>query len=183
MFFGFTKPSPAGSVLSNLSFASRRSGRDRRAAEREMAGRMAALDHSQALVEIGRDGRVLDANAHFLALLGRTPDALIGQPYGELLTETERAGGTFRQFQDKLLRGEAVSARLSHAAANKATVALRVALMPVTEEDGKVARLFGVVTDETEIARDAVAGVQANRALDSVSVAIMMVDRTSSFLL
>ena len=45
-------------------------GRDRRAAMREMEGRMAALDHAQALVEVGLDGKVVDANAHFLALLG-----------------------------------------------------------------------------------------------------------------
>ena len=60
MFFGLTSSSLAGSVLSNLTFASRRTGRDRRAAMREMEGRMVALDQAQALVEVGLDGKVVE---------------------------------------------------------------------------------------------------------------------------
>ena len=56
MFFGFTRPSSAGSAVANQTFASRRTGRDRRAVAREMQERMAALDHTQALVELGLDG-------------------------------------------------------------------------------------------------------------------------------
>jgi PAS domain-containing protein len=151
MFFGFTSPSSAASALANLSFASRRTGRDRRAVVREMEERMAALDHAQALVELGTDGKVLDVNANFLALLETTAEAVLGQPYIALLTEAERAGTRFRQLHDRLLRGEAGSARLHHATRTKGPLDLRVDLVPVTGDDGKLMRLFGVVTNETEV--------------------------------
>ena len=176
MFFGFTTPSSAGSALSNLSFISRRTGRDRRAAEREMEGRMTALDQGLALVEIGPDGKVLDANAHFLALLGATSDAVVGRPYASLLPEADRAGAGFRQLQDRLARNEPATVRLRHTARDK-IVNLRVALVPVAGEDGKIARHFGIVTDETETASNDIAGVYAQRAVEGVSIPMMMVDR------
>ena len=154
MFFGFTNSSLAGSGLSNLTFASRRIGRDRRGVVREMEGRMVALDRAQALVELGLDCRVLDANALFVALLGTTSDAILGQPYTALLTEAERAGPVFRQLQDRLSRSEPASARLQHVTRDNGALELRITFMPVTGDDGKVARLFGVATDETEIARN-----------------------------
>src|ERR1700733_4975685 len=154
MFFGLTSSSLAGSALSNLTFASRRTGRDRRDAMQEMEGRMVALDQAQALVEVGLDGKVVDVNARFLALLRTTSDAILGQPYTALLTEAERAGSVFRQLQDRVLRGEPGSARLRHATRNEGTTDLRIDFMPVTGDDGKVVRLFGVATDESQSARN-----------------------------
>ena len=154
MFFGYTSPSSTGSILSNLGFPSRRMSCDRRTATREMEGRMTALDQAQALVEIEADGKVVDANAHFLALLAMTADAVVGHPYSALLTEAERAGPRFRQLLDQALRGEPGSARLRHTKRDKGTVDLRIAFMPVIGEDGKVARLFGVGTDETQTAQN-----------------------------
>ena len=151
MFFGFTNPSSAGAALS--TFASRRVGRDRRAVVQEMEGRIAALDRAQALVEVGLDGKVLDANAQFFELLGTSSDIILGQPYSALLTETERAAPAFRQLHDKALRGEAGSARLRHGTRDKSAADLRVGFMPVTGEGGKVTRLLGIVTDETAAAQ------------------------------
>ncbi len=175
MFFGYT--SQSGSPLSALGFASRRVGRDRRAATREMEGRMAALDHTQALVELGLNGAVVDANALFVGLLGTTSDAILGQPYSALLTEAERASQAFRQLQDRVLRGEPGSIRLGHATRDKGVVELRIAFMPVAGEDGKLARIFGIATDETAAARNETAALHTLRALDSVSVAVMSVNR------
>ncbi len=177
MFFGFINPSSAGSAPANLTFASRRTGRDRRADVRDMQARMAALDHAQALVELTLDGKVFDVNENFLALLETTADAILGQPYTALLTEAERNRPVFRQFQDKALRGEPATARLSHVTRSKGSVDLRIGVVPVMGDDGKLARLFGVATDETEIARNNSAGSHAAAALDNVSVAVMMVNR------
>ena len=154
MFFGYTSPSSNGSILSNLGFPSRRTSRDRRTATREMEGRMAALDHAQALVEVEADGRVVDANAHFLSLLAMTSDAVVGHPYSALLTDAERASPRFRQLLDQALRGEPGSARLCHTKRDKGIVDLQIAFMPVIGEDGKVTRLFGVGTDETQTAQN-----------------------------
>ncbi len=177
MFFGYTSPSGSGSALSVLNFTSRRMGHDRRAAMREMEGRMAALDHTQALVELGLDGNVVHANAQFVALIGQSTDAIVGHPYTALLTEAERASPAFRQLQDRVLRGEAGSIRLRHATRDKSVVTLRIAFMPVAGENGAVARIFGVAADETETARNEEASLHTRRALDSVTVAVMSVNR------
>jgi hypothetical protein len=46
-----------------MSLFERRTTADRRAAVRDMEAKLAALGRSQAVIEFGMDGRVLDANA------------------------------------------------------------------------------------------------------------------------
>jgi methyl-accepting chemotaxis protein len=177
MFLGLTSSSLAGAALSGLGMSNRRTGRDRRAEMRDLEGRMAALDRSQALIELASDGKVLRANANFAALLGMTAQDIGERLYTDLLTDTERSGNGFRLVMDRLHRGEAVTARLQHMTQDKRPIHLRMAFSPVTGEDGKVARLFGMATDETEVAQNDVVSGHVRLALDNVSVAVMMVNR------
>jgi methyl-accepting chemotaxis protein len=177
MFLGLTSSSLAGAALSGLGMSNRRTGRDRRAEMRDIEERMTALNRGQALVEFATDGKVLRANANFAALLGMTVQEIEGRPYTDLLTDTERTTNGFRQVMDRLHRGETVTTRLHHAARDKHTVHLRTAFTPIAGEDGKVTRVFGMATDETETAQTDVLSGHARLALDTVSVAVMMVNR------
>jgi len=177
MFFGLTASSFADSALSGLGLSNRRTGRDRRTEMRELEERMAGLERGQALIELDTAGKVLRANAKFLALLDLTAPAVEDQPYTALLTDAERSGPGFRQLMDRLQRGEAATVRLHHAARDKRTASLRIAFTPVLNEDGKVVRLFGLAADDTEAERHEVIDGHARRALENMSVAVMMVDR------
>ena len=97
---------------------------------------------------------MLDVNENFLALLGTTSEAILGQPYTALLTETERGNPVFRQLQDKALRGEPATARLLHTTRANGPIDLRTAFMRVAGDDGTVAKLFAVVSDDTENAHN-----------------------------
>ncbi len=177
MFFGLTSASPAGPALSNLSFISRRNGRDRRTVMREMEGRMAALDHSQALIELSLDGKVLDANAKYLELLGLAPEQIMGKAYSSLLATGDREALEFQKFWSAALIDKGASARLSHKGRDGQTVSLRLAFAPVMGDDGKAGCVFGQAVDETERAAHDVLDGHTRLALENVSVAVMMVNR------
>jgi methyl-accepting chemotaxis protein len=144
--------SRAAKALIPASFIERRSGADRRGAGRAARGVMAALDRSLALVELGADGQVLEANERLLALLGTTQDALRGRPHAALLTEVERGGEAFRHFQERLARGEPATARLRHTTPS-GEMLLEIAATPIPAEGGTPPRSLGIVTDATALAQ------------------------------
>ena len=104
----------------------------------------------------------------------------MGHPYTALLTEAERAGPGFRQLQDRRCAANPGRRGCAIRRGTRSVVDLRIAFMPVIGEDGKVTRMFGVATDETETARNEEASLHTRRALDSVTVAVMSVNRTLS---
>ena len=158
-----------------LNFSIRRSGRDRRAAMRDQQANLEAIAAVHALVEVGIDGRVLNANDKFLALLGLPADRVCGYPYEALATEADHPGQ--KRPWDRIGRGETATATLRHATKDKGVVSLRVVFTPVHDEDNKVTRFIGLATDETETVRQAEADIHNRLALANVSVAVMMVDR------
>ena len=130
-------------ALLPASFTDRRGAADRRAAAREREALMAALERGPALLELTPDGRVQGANARFLALLGMTAEAVLGQPHANLLTEAERGGAAWRRMRDDVARGEVATARLRHTARDGHDVLLELCCCPATGEDGKPGAAIG----------------------------------------
>ena len=63
---------------------------------RTQQGQLAAIDRAQAVIEFSLDGKVLNANANFLQLLGYTMDEIRGQHHGILVDPAYRASAEYR---------------------------------------------------------------------------------------
>jgi len=72
----------------------------------EMKGQLAAINKAQAVIEFTLDGKVVTANENFLKTLGYTLDEIKGQHHSLFVDPAYRAGPEYRQFWEKLGRGE-----------------------------------------------------------------------------
>ena len=138
-------------------FSDRRAERDRRAAVRQHQALLAALERHQPIVELSTDGVVIGAVPHFAALVGLSPEQLMGRGYLSLLAAGERDGTAARAFTAAVARGEAMTTRLHHARADGSSAVLQLQLTPVPAEDDMPARVVIIasdVTDETRVSAD-----------------------------
>ena len=71
-----------------------------------LRGQVAAIAKSQALIEFGLDGDIVTANENFLAAVGYTLEEIKGKHHSMLVDPAYAASPAYRQFWDKLARGE-----------------------------------------------------------------------------
>jgi methyl-accepting chemotaxis protein len=69
-------------------------------------GQMAAVSRAQAVIEFGLDGKVLTANDNFLRTFGYGLEEIKGQHHSLFVEPASRASAEYRQFWEKLARGE-----------------------------------------------------------------------------
>ena len=69
-------------------------------------GQLAAIGKSQAVIEFGLDGIIVDANDNFLNALGYTLSEVRGQHHSMFVDPSERQSPQYRMFWEKLGRGE-----------------------------------------------------------------------------
>src|SRR5262245_48067781 len=72
----------------------------------ELAGMVAAINRSQAVIEFTPDGRILTANENFCGALGYSLSEIQGQHHSMFVDPMERNSHAYRAFWDKLGRGE-----------------------------------------------------------------------------
>jgi methyl-accepting chemotaxis protein len=82
-----------------------KSGGDATALE-EMRGLIAAISHSQAVIEFCLDGTILTANDSFLHALGYTLSEIQGKHQSLFVEPAFRESAEYRAFWAKLGRGE-----------------------------------------------------------------------------
>lgn len=72
----------------------------------DLAGQIAAINKSQAVIEFNMDGKILGANENFLQALGYSLAEIVGSHHSMFVDETERASSSYQQFWANLNRGE-----------------------------------------------------------------------------
>lgn len=65
---------------------------------RGLRHKVAAVDRVMAVIEFDLDGRILDANPNFLALMGYRLDEVIGQHHRMFVTAADRDSESYRHF-------------------------------------------------------------------------------------
>jgi len=160
---------------------------DRDAELQTLAGVMAALDRSQAVIEFTPTGEVLKANDNFLGALGYTRDEIIGKHHGLFVDPEHRKTEGYREFWEKLGRGTFDAARYRRRTKNGSDIWIQATYNPVIGADGKVIKVVKFATDITEstlleIAAQQREQMQANEtlrikmALDNVTTNVMIAD-------
>ncbi|MGZ8252153.1 MAG: PAS domain-containing protein, partial [Methylophilaceae bacterium] len=71
-----------------------------------LRGQIAAIGKSQGVIEFTMDGKVITANETFLNVLGYTPAEATGQHHSAFVDPTYRSSSEYKQFWEKLNRGE-----------------------------------------------------------------------------
>jgi methyl-accepting chemotaxis protein len=114
-----------------------------------LAGMLAAINKSQAVIEFTTDGKVVDANENFLRTLGYTLPEIEGQHHGLFVEPAYRQSVEYQQFWAKLGRGEYDAGQYKRIAKGGREVWIQASYNPILDRSGKVLKVVKFATDIT----------------------------------
>jgi methyl-accepting chemotaxis protein len=121
----------------------------------DFEGQLAAINKGQAVIEFSMDGRILGANANFLAAVGYGIEEIRGQHHGMFVEPAMRQSGDYRMFWDKLGRGEYDTGQYKRVAKGGREIWLQASYNPIMDISGKPFKVVKYATDVTEQVRAA----------------------------
>src|ERR1700722_2764429 len=130
-------------------------------------GQIAAIGKAQAVIEFELDGTVRTANDKFLSVLGYRLDDMKGKNHSLFVDPSYRESADYRQFWDKLRRGEHEAGVFRRIGRDGREVWLQASYNPIFDLDEKPYKVVQYATDVTEQMRmkkdldDAVTETQA----------------------
>ncbi len=115
----------------------------------DSAGQLAAIDKSQAVIEFSLDGRILSANANFLAATGYTLDEVRGEHHSLFVEPDHRGSAEYRQFWEKLGRGEYDAGQYRRLGKGGREVWIQASYNPILDMNGRPFKVVKYATDIT----------------------------------
>ena len=116
---------------------------------RDQHAKLAALSRSLATIEFALDGTILDANQNFLTVMGYTLDEIRGRQHSLFVEPADRESGAYRQFWERLRRGEFQTAAYKRIAKGGREVWIQATYTPVLDAAGKPVKIVKFATDIT----------------------------------
>jgi methyl-accepting chemotaxis protein len=118
-------------------------------ASADHAGQIAAIAKSQATIEFGMDGTILNANENFLKTLGYTLDEIKGRHHSMFVDEAYRNSPEYRDFWARLNRGEYDAAEYKRIGKGGKEVWIQASYNPIFDLNGKPFKVVKYATDVT----------------------------------
>ncbi|TFZ44801.1 methyl-accepting chemotaxis protein [Stenotrophomonas maltophilia] len=115
----------------------------------DSAGQLAAIGKSQAVIEFSMDGRILSANDNFLATTGYSLDEVRGQHHALFVEPDHRGSEEYRQFWQKLGRGEYDAGQYRRLGKGGREVWIQASYNPILDLNGKPFKVVKYATDIT----------------------------------
>ncbi|MGF1594945.1 MAG: PAS domain S-box protein [Kiloniellaceae bacterium] len=118
--------------------------------DRDASALRAALDKSQAVIEFDLDGTILTANANFLAAMGYSLEEIKGKHHSMFVDPGYKESADYRQFWEKLGRGEFQAAQYKRIAKGGREVWIEASYNPILNARGKPCKVVKYATDITQ---------------------------------
>jgi methyl-accepting chemotaxis protein len=116
----------------------------------DWGGQIDAIGKAQAVIEFDMDGKVLRANDNFLHVLGYSLGEIQGHHHSMFVDPGERSQTAYRQFWDKLGRGEYDAGRYRRITKNGQEVWIQASYNPILDLNGQPFKVVKYATDVTE---------------------------------
>ncbi|WP_146101901.1 methyl-accepting chemotaxis protein [Rhodopila globiformis] len=123
---------------------------ERKVADSDLQGQIAAIGKAQAVIAFSMDGRILDANENFLKTLGYTIEEIRGQHHSIFVEPSFRQSTEYRLFWDKLGRGAYDAGQYKRIGKGGKEVWLQASYNPIMDLNGKPFKVVKYATDVTE---------------------------------
>ena len=108
-----------------------------------------AMSRSQAVIEFELDGTVISANDNFLNAMGYTAEEVIGQHHKMFVDPAYQASAEYRDFWDKLGRGEFDSGEYKRFGKGGKEVWIKATYNPILDDSGKLLKVVKFASDVT----------------------------------
>ncbi|MGJ4895477.1 MULTISPECIES: methyl-accepting chemotaxis protein [unclassified Bradyrhizobium] len=116
----------------------------------DLAGQIAAISKSQAVIEFELDGTIINANDNFLQALGYTLSEIKGRHHSMFVDPSERDGAAYRNFWAALNRGEYQAAEYKRIGKGGREVWIQASYNPILDLNGKPFKVVKYATDVTK---------------------------------
>jgi methyl-accepting chemotaxis protein len=116
----------------------------------DLAGQLAAIGKSQAVIEFNMDGTIVTANANFLGALGYSLAEIKGKHHSMFVDPSERDGAGYREFWAALNRGEYQAAEYKRIGKGGKEVYIQASYNPILDLNGKPFKVVKYATDVTK---------------------------------
>ena len=114
-----------------------------------LAGQIAAIGKSQAVIEFNMDGTIITANANFLGAMGYALEEIRGRHHSMFVEASERESAGYREFWAKLNRGEYQAAEYKRVGKGGKEIWIQASYNPILDLNGKPYRVVKYATDVT----------------------------------
>ncbi|OCK62359.1 PAS domain-containing methyl-accepting chemotaxis protein [Bradyrhizobium sp. LMTR 3] len=115
----------------------------------DLAGQIAAIGKSQAVIEFKMDGTIIGANQNFLRAVGYALDEIRGRHHSMFVEQSERDSAGYREFWAALNRGEYQAAEYKRIGKNGKEVWIQASYNPILDLNGKPFKVVKYATDIT----------------------------------
>ncbi len=140
-----------------------------------------AIRQTQAVIEFDANGTILDANPLFLNAVGYTIDEIRGKHHAIFMDPAERERPAYKNFWERLGRGEAVQDQFLRIAKGGRQVWLQAIYTPIPDKAGKITRVIKFATDITDH-KNMVAELEGQLAAINKSQAVIEFDLSGKIL-
>jgi methyl-accepting chemotaxis protein len=137
----------AGKPFKVVKFATDVTEQKLKAADND--GQIAAIRKSQAVIEFNMDGTIRAANQNFLDAMGYTLGEVQGKHHGMFVEPAERNAPAYREFWDKLNRGQYQAAEYRRIAKGGRDIWIQASYNPILDLNGKPFKVVKYATDVT----------------------------------
>ncbi|MGI4758564.1 MAG: methyl-accepting chemotaxis protein [Janthinobacterium lividum] len=122
---------------------------DQKRLSTDQSGQIAAIGRSQAVIEFSTDGKVLTANENFLQTLGYRLEEIQGQHHSMFVDEEYRSAHDYREFWNRLARGEFLAGQYKRIAKGGREVWIQASYNPILSPGGKAYKVVKYASDIT----------------------------------
>lgn len=119
-------------------------------ADQDLAGYVAAISRSQAIIEFDLDGIILTANENFLGLMGYRLDEVAGQHHRLFVDQEEVGAADYQVFWDRLRRGEGQAGEFRRIGRDGRDVWIQATYSPVLDAQGRPVKVVKLASDVTQ---------------------------------
>jgi methyl-accepting chemotaxis protein len=118
-------------------------------AELDVAGKMAALDRSQAVIEFTPEGCIIAANQNFLDAVGYRLDEVTGKHHAIFMPDNEAELPAYTDFWSSLRAGKSCRAEFRRKGKGGREIWILASYNPIFDADGNVYKIAKFATDVT----------------------------------
>jgi methyl-accepting chemotaxis protein len=108
---------------------------------------LAAIGRSQAVIEFQLDGTIITANENFLKAMGYRLDEVKGSHHSMFVEPAYRDSDEYKQFWDKLRRGEFQAAQFKRIGKGGKEVWIEASYNPILDRNGRPYKVVKFATD------------------------------------
>ncbi|CCE03448.1 PAS domain-containing methyl-accepting chemotaxis protein [Bradyrhizobium sp. STM 3809] len=123
---------------------------DQKLRNADLAGQIAAINKSQAVIEFNLDGTIINANDNFLNALGYSLSEIKGRHHSMFVEPSERDSQAYREFWAALNRGEYQAAEYKRIGKGGRQVWIQASYNPILDLNGKPFKVVKFATDVTQ---------------------------------